>query len=128
MLYLVAILLPPLAVLIAGKPIQALLNVGLTLLLWIPGMTHAILVVSNYYADKRTGRVVSAIRTAAPVSASAGGFGAVPVFAKPDLFAHPIANLATGSGFEKLETRGVFTHVSMPNGATGWVRTADIQT
>ena len=45
LLYLLAILLPPVAVLIAGRPIQALLNLGLTLLLWLPGAIHAILVV-----------------------------------------------------------------------------------
>ena len=58
MLYLVAILLPPVAVLIAGKPVQALLNVLLTLLFYVPGLIHALLVVNNYYADKRTNRVV----------------------------------------------------------------------
>ncbi len=66
MLYLLAILLPPVAVLIAGKPIQAALNVVLTLLLWIPGMVHAIFVVNNYYADKRTSRLEAAIRESAP--------------------------------------------------------------
>jgi uncharacterized membrane protein YqaE (UPF0057 family) len=60
-LYLVAILLPPLAVLLCGKPFQALLNVILTLLFWIPGMIHAILVVNNHYADKRTARIVKAM-------------------------------------------------------------------
>jgi len=62
MLYLLAILLPPVAVLVAGKPVQALLNLFLTLLLWVPGMIHALLVVNNYYADKRTDRVVNAVR------------------------------------------------------------------
>ncbi|MBV9583138.1 MAG: YqaE/Pmp3 family membrane protein [Chloroflexi bacterium] len=62
MLYLVAILLPPLAVLLCGKPIQALLNVVLTLLLYIPGLIHAILVVNNHYADKRTNRVIKAMK------------------------------------------------------------------
>jgi len=62
MLYLLAIILPPVAVLICGKPIQALLNVGLTFLLWIPGVIHAFMVVSNYYADKRSGRIERAIR------------------------------------------------------------------
>ncbi|MSQ23482.1 MAG: YqaE/Pmp3 family membrane protein [Chloroflexi bacterium] len=60
MLYLLAILLPPLAVLMAGKPFQALLNVGLTFLFWIPGGIHAFMVVGNYYADKRTNRVIKA--------------------------------------------------------------------
>lgn len=66
MLYLVAILLPPVAVLIAGKPVQALLNIVLTLMFWIPGMIHAFLVVGNYYADKRSGRIEKAIRETAP--------------------------------------------------------------
>lgn len=62
MLYLVAILLPPLAVLLAGKPFQAVINVALTLLLWIPGMVHALFVVNNYYADKRTDRLARSMR------------------------------------------------------------------
>lgn len=53
MMYLLAILLPPVAVLLAGKPIQAVLNFFLTLLLWIPGAIHAILVVNEAKADKR---------------------------------------------------------------------------
>lgn len=63
MLYLLAIVLPPVAVLIAGKPFQALLNIGLTLLAVVPGIIHALLVVSNHYADKRTGRIVDAMRS-----------------------------------------------------------------
>lgn len=62
MLYLLAILLPPLAVLLAGKPIQALIAIPLTALLWVPGIIYAILVVSNHYSDKRTGRIVKEIR------------------------------------------------------------------
>jgi uncharacterized membrane protein YqaE (UPF0057 family) len=61
-LYLVAILLPPLAVVMAGKPGQALLNIVLTLIFWIPGMVHALFVVNNFYADKRTKRLETAIR------------------------------------------------------------------
>ena len=62
MLYLVAVLLPPLAVLLAGKPFQALLNVVLTIALWVPGMIHAIFVVHNYYADKRNERLIKAMK------------------------------------------------------------------
>ncbi|MGH2588163.1 MAG: YqaE/Pmp3 family membrane protein [Dehalococcoidia bacterium] len=62
MLYLVAILLPPLAVLLAGKPFQALINLPLTLLFWIPGMIHALFVVNNFYADQRTDRVIRSMR------------------------------------------------------------------
>ena len=62
MLYLLAVVLPPVAVLMAGKPLQALLNVGLCFLLFIPGIIHAWMVVSNHYQDKRTGSLVDAIR------------------------------------------------------------------
>jgi uncharacterized membrane protein YqaE (UPF0057 family) len=50
---LLAILLPPVAVLICGKPFQALVNCLLTLCFWIPGMIHAILVVNARNADRR---------------------------------------------------------------------------
>ena len=52
-MYLVAVLLPPVAVLICGKPIQVLINLLLCLLLIIPGIIHAIFVVREYKADKR---------------------------------------------------------------------------
>ncbi len=52
-LYLIAILFPPLAVLLAGKPIQAVLNLVLTLFFYVPGLIHAILVVHDKKADKR---------------------------------------------------------------------------
>ncbi|UYZ01593.1 YqaE/Pmp3 family membrane protein [Peribacillus frigoritolerans] len=53
MLYLIAILFPPLAVLLAGKPIQAVLNLVLTLFFYVPRLIHAILVVHDKKADKR---------------------------------------------------------------------------
>ncbi len=53
MLYLLAIVLPPLAVLLTGRPLQAGLNLLLTLLLWIPGVVHAILVVNEHKANQR---------------------------------------------------------------------------
>ncbi|HEX3033021.1 MAG TPA: YqaE/Pmp3 family membrane protein [Bacillota bacterium] len=53
MLYLLAIIFPPLAVLLVGKPIQALLNLVLSLIFWLPGVIHAILVVNEAKADKR---------------------------------------------------------------------------
>ncbi len=62
MRYFLAIILPPVAVLICGKPIQAILNLLLTLLFWIPGMIHALVVVNGYYADQRTGKIVDAIK------------------------------------------------------------------
>jgi uncharacterized membrane protein YqaE (UPF0057 family) len=57
-LYLVAVLVPPLAVLLAGKPFQAILNLILTLLFYVPGLIHAIFVVHNHYADKRQDRML----------------------------------------------------------------------
>lgn len=73
MLYLIAILFPPLAVLACGKPFQSLLNVPLTFAFWLPGMAHALLVVHNYYADQRTARIVGALRHQDAV-ATLGGF------------------------------------------------------
>jgi hypothetical protein len=68
MLYLIAVLIPPLAVLLCGKPFQAMVN-GL---FWVVGLlaavvavgfpvivvciVHAIGVVHNYYADQRAQR------------------------------------------------------------------------
>lgn len=62
MRYLIAILLPPLAVFLCGKPFQALLNIILTLLFWIPGMVHALLVVHNHLEDKRADRIIKAMK------------------------------------------------------------------
>lgn len=53
MLYLLALLLPPLAVLLVGKPFQAILNLILTCFFWIPGAIHAVLVVHDKKADRR---------------------------------------------------------------------------
>jgi uncharacterized membrane protein YqaE (UPF0057 family) len=61
MLYLLAFLLPPLAVLLAGKPFQALLSLPLTLLGWLPGVIHALFVAHGYYADRRTERIIEAM-------------------------------------------------------------------
>lgn len=47
MLYLLAIICPPLAVLFAGKPGQAFINLILTLCFYVPGLIHAILVIND---------------------------------------------------------------------------------
>lgn len=47
MLYILAVILPPLAVLFTGRPLQVLLNIVLTIIGWIPGMIHAFLVVHD---------------------------------------------------------------------------------
>jgi uncharacterized membrane protein YqaE (UPF0057 family) len=61
MLYLLAVVLPPLAVLLCGKPFQALLSIPLTLLGWAPGVIHALFVVQNHYADERSRRLIRAV-------------------------------------------------------------------
>lgn len=62
MRYVLALLLPPLAVLLCGKPIQFLLNILLCLFFWIPGVIHAILVVHEHLNDKRTERLIQAMK------------------------------------------------------------------
>ena len=62
MIYLLCIVLPPVAVLLKGKPGQAVLNLILTLCFWVPGVIHAILVVNNANADKRNDKLVKEIR------------------------------------------------------------------
>ena len=49
MLYVLAILLPPVAVFMAGTPGQGILNIILCFLFWIPGTIHALFVVKGYY-------------------------------------------------------------------------------
>lgn len=61
MRYLLAILLPPLAVFLCGKPIQGIISIILTLCFWIPGVIHAPFVVHSHLEDKRTDRIVKAI-------------------------------------------------------------------
>ncbi|WP_416722822.1 YqaE/Pmp3 family membrane protein [Bacillus stercoris] len=53
MMYLLAVLCPPLAVLFSGKPFQALLNLILTCIFWLPGAIHACFIVADRRAEKR---------------------------------------------------------------------------
>ena len=64
MLYLVAVVLPPLAVLLCGKPFQAIISfiLQLTLIGWVPATIHALFVVNNYYADRRADRMIQEMR------------------------------------------------------------------
>ena len=63
MLYLLAVIVPPLAVLLAGKPFQALFSflAQLTIIGWLPATLHALFVVHNHYSDKRAGRLIKAM-------------------------------------------------------------------
>jgi hypothetical protein len=38
-----------------------LINIVLTIALWVPGVIHAIFVVHNHYADKRNERLIKAV-------------------------------------------------------------------
>ena len=53
MRYLLCILVPPLAVLLCGKPFLAVINFLLTCCFWIPGMIHAFFVVSDHKKNNR---------------------------------------------------------------------------
>lgn len=64
MLYLLAILLPPVAVLFCGKPFQAMLNLILTLCFWVPGAIHAVLVVMDHKQKQNTQAIIEATRRA----------------------------------------------------------------
>jgi uncharacterized membrane protein YqaE (UPF0057 family) len=59
---LLAIVCPPLAVLLCGKPLQAILNCVLTLCFYVPGMVHALFVVNNHLDDLRTRRLMRALQ------------------------------------------------------------------
>ena len=62
MLYLLAILLPPVAVLFVGRPIQALINLLLTLCFYVPGAIHALFVVHEKKADNRMKKQVKMMK------------------------------------------------------------------
>ncbi len=61
---LLAILLPPVAVLLRGKPVESVLCLILTLCFWLPGMIYAMWIVNNDEANKRNKALVSEMRKA----------------------------------------------------------------
>lgn len=67
MLYLIAVLLPPLAMFLCGKPIMALISLVLqiTVLGWLPAAIWALFVVNNHHADKRNRELIRATERAA---------------------------------------------------------------
>lgn len=52
LMYLLAIFLPPVAVLMTGQFTKALLNLVLTMIFFVPGAVHAALVVKDYREGK----------------------------------------------------------------------------
>lgn len=65
MRYVLAIVLPPLAVFSTGRILQGFINIVLTLFGWIPGIVHAALIVNDYKGEQRANRIVDAIRARA---------------------------------------------------------------
>lgn len=63
MRYFLAVAFPPAAVLLCGKPFQAILNFFFTLLFYFPGMIHALSIVREANDNKRTNKVVNAIKS-----------------------------------------------------------------
>jgi uncharacterized membrane protein YqaE (UPF0057 family) len=62
MRFLLAILFPPLAVLLCGRPFLAVVKFFLTLCFWVPGMIHALFVVNAYLADLRNQDLIRAMQ------------------------------------------------------------------
>lgn len=64
MQYLLAILLPPVALLAVGKPFQALFSLLLmiTVLGWIPAAIWAVMVVNSAHADRRNRALIEAMQ------------------------------------------------------------------
>jgi uncharacterized membrane protein YqaE (UPF0057 family) len=61
MLAILAVLCPPLAVLATGTYSGAAANFGLTLLLYVPGMMHALSVVERHTIQRRYDAVMNAL-------------------------------------------------------------------
>lgn len=61
MRYVLAVLLPPAAVLLCRQPQRLSVNVLLTACLWLPGAAHALLVVRDAAARARTDRLADVV-------------------------------------------------------------------
>jgi uncharacterized membrane protein YqaE (UPF0057 family) len=64
MRYIIAILLPPVGMLLCGKVGQAIICffLMLTLIAWPIASIWAVLVAMNWYADRRTDRMIQEMR------------------------------------------------------------------
>lgn len=73
MLAILVILCPPLAVLLTASPLEAVKNIGLSLLLYVPGVVHAHSIVERYRVNRRYDVVMSKLeaRDTRPVSRAA---------------------------------------------------------
>jgi uncharacterized membrane protein YqaE (UPF0057 family) len=61
--HVLAVLCPPLAVRAAGRSDMLPLSILLTLLLWVPGVVHALWVVSVQASNARAHYLVAALRS-----------------------------------------------------------------
>jgi uncharacterized membrane protein YqaE (UPF0057 family) len=61
MRYLLAFLLPPVAILLCGRPFLAVVSILFTLCFWVPGILLALIVVSQANADRRNRELVQAL-------------------------------------------------------------------
>lgn len=63
MMFLIALALPPLAMFMVGKPVQALICLALqvTLIGWLPASLWALFVVNAAQADKRNERLLKSM-------------------------------------------------------------------
>jgi uncharacterized membrane protein YqaE (UPF0057 family) len=59
--YLLALIFPPAAVAMCGKPFQAILACFLMIFFWFPGVIYAWIVVADFKANDRNERLVHAI-------------------------------------------------------------------
>ena len=57
-----ALVNPPLSVLLCGKPIEASLNVILTVCFWVPGVVHAHSVIKSHEAEKRNKELIKELQ------------------------------------------------------------------
>lgn len=54
-------IIPPLAIATTKRPGQVVISVILTLLFYIPGVIHALIIVGSYQGDKREQRIMAAV-------------------------------------------------------------------
>jgi uncharacterized membrane protein YqaE (UPF0057 family) len=62
MRYILAFLLPPLAILLCGRPFLAVLSILFTLCFWVPGIILALIVVGQANADRRNRELIRAVQ------------------------------------------------------------------
>lgn len=65
MIYILAIFLPPIALLLKGRVGAAILNFFLCLLFWIPGVVHAIIVIAQGESERRHKEMMYTIQATA---------------------------------------------------------------